>query len=64
MQGNDTIKMASSILDYIFRELAISYLGRNDLAHVQPDAIPGNDMPQGGPAGGEGPRPSASSRRA
>jgi ribonucleoside-diphosphate reductase alpha chain len=34
--GNDTIKMATSLLDYIFRELAISYLGRNDLAHVQP----------------------------
>jgi ribonucleoside-diphosphate reductase alpha chain len=31
--------MASSILDYIFRELAISYLGRNDLAHVQPDDV-------------------------
>ncbi len=39
VQGNDTIKMASSILDYIFRELAISYLGRNDLAHVQPDDV-------------------------
>jgi ribonucleoside-diphosphate reductase alpha chain len=36
VEGNDTIKMASSILDYIFRELAISYLGRNDLAHVEP----------------------------
>jgi ribonucleoside-diphosphate reductase alpha chain len=32
--GNDAIKMATSILDYIFRELAISYLGRTDLAHV------------------------------
>jgi ribonucleoside-diphosphate reductase alpha chain len=34
VQGNDTIKNATSILDYIFRELAVSYLGRNDLAHV------------------------------
>jgi ribonucleoside-diphosphate reductase alpha chain len=34
--GNDTIKMATSILDYIFRELAISYLGRTDLAHAEP----------------------------
>ena len=34
VQGNDAIKSATSILDYIFRELAISYLGRNDLAHV------------------------------
>jgi ribonucleoside-diphosphate reductase alpha chain len=36
VEGNDTIKMATSIIDYLFRELAISYLGRNDLAHVQP----------------------------
>jgi ribonucleoside-diphosphate reductase alpha chain len=34
VQGNDAIKNATSILDYVFRELAISYLGRNDLAHV------------------------------
>ncbi len=34
VQGNDAIKSASSILDYIFRELAVSYLGRHDLAHV------------------------------
>jgi ribonucleoside-diphosphate reductase alpha chain len=39
VEGNDAIKMASSVLDYIFRELAISYLGRNDLAHVQPGDI-------------------------
>lgn len=36
VSGNDTIKMATSILDYIFRELAISYLGRTDLAHAEP----------------------------
>ena len=36
VEGNDAIKMSTSILDYIFRELAISYLGRNDLAHVEP----------------------------
>jgi ribonucleoside-diphosphate reductase alpha chain len=41
VEGNDTIKMSTSILDYIFRELAISYLGRDDLAHVQPaDLLP------------------------
>ncbi|MBV9860337.1 MAG: vitamin B12-dependent ribonucleotide reductase [Alphaproteobacteria bacterium] len=41
VEGNETIKMATSILDYIFRELAISYLGRGDLAHVQPsDLLP------------------------
>ncbi|WP_299935167.1 vitamin B12-dependent ribonucleotide reductase [uncultured Nitratireductor sp.] len=32
--GNDAIKNATSILDYVFRELAVSYLGRSDLAHV------------------------------
>ena len=37
VQGNDQIKNATSILDYIFRELAISYLGRADLAHVHPE---------------------------
>ena len=37
VQGNDAIKNATSILDYVFRELAVSYLSRNDLAHVQPD---------------------------
>jgi ribonucleoside-diphosphate reductase alpha chain len=39
VQGNDAIKNATSVLDYVFRELAISYLGRADLAHVSPDAI-------------------------
>lgn len=37
--GNDHVKMATSILDYIFRELAINYLGRYDLAHVQPSDL-------------------------
>ena len=39
IDGNDRILSASSILDYIFRELAISYLGREDLAHT-PSLIP------------------------
>lgn len=39
VMGNDAIKNATSILDYIFRELAVSYLGRNDLAHVPPEAL-------------------------
>ncbi|MBN2751352.1 MAG: vitamin B12-dependent ribonucleotide reductase [Rhodospirillaceae bacterium] len=39
VEGNDAIKMATSILDYLFRELAISYLGRNDLAHVSPEDL-------------------------
>jgi ribonucleoside-diphosphate reductase alpha chain len=41
VEGNEVIKMATSILDYIFRELAISYLGRSDLAHAGPaDLLP------------------------
>jgi ribonucleoside-diphosphate reductase alpha chain len=36
VQGNDTIKYATSILDYVFRELAVSYMERFDLAHVDP----------------------------
>jgi len=39
VEGNEAIKMSTSILDYIFRELAISYLDRTDLAHVQPDDL-------------------------
>jgi ribonucleoside-diphosphate reductase alpha chain len=39
VQGNDAIKNATSILDYVFRELAISYLGRTDLAHIDPSDI-------------------------
>lgn len=36
VQGNDSIKYATSILDYVFRELAVSYISRFDLAHVDP----------------------------
>src|SRR3954464_6566311 len=36
VQGNEAIKYATSMLDYIFRELAVSYLDRFDLAHVNP----------------------------
>ncbi|HEY9550038.1 MAG TPA: vitamin B12-dependent ribonucleotide reductase [Kiloniellaceae bacterium] len=39
VQGNDAIKMATSVIDYIFRELAISYLDRHDLAHVQKEDL-------------------------
>lgn len=37
--GNDKIKMATSVIDYIFRELAVTYLGRNDLSHVAPEEV-------------------------
>jgi ribonucleoside-diphosphate reductase alpha chain len=48
VQGNDAIKNATSVLDYIFRELAISYLDRHDLAHVNPDDISATGI---GPSG-------------
>ncbi len=42
--GNPHIKMATSIIDYIFRELAVTYLGRYDLAHVEPESLRGDAM--------------------
>ncbi|MGB8275621.1 MAG: vitamin B12-dependent ribonucleotide reductase, partial [Alphaproteobacteria bacterium] len=54
VEGNDAIKMATSVIDYIFRELAVSYLGRKDLAHVEPsDLLPdsvGRGRNEGKPA--------------
>ncbi len=48
VEGNDAIRMSTSVLDYIFRELAISYLNREDLAHaniedLRPDALGAGD---------------------
>jgi ribonucleoside-diphosphate reductase alpha chain len=48
--GNDSIKNATSVLDYIFREMAVSYLGRHDLAHVQPSSD--TDLGDGNTDGG------------
>ncbi len=53
VQGNDSIKNATSILDYIFRELAVSYLDRTDLAHVKPKGTSFDDL---GAGEGEGQR--------
>jgi ribonucleoside-diphosphate reductase alpha chain len=39
VMGNQRIKMATSIIDYMFRELAINYLGRDDLAHVSEEDL-------------------------
>ncbi len=47
VQGNDSIKQATSILDYVFRELAVSYLDRTDLAHVQPTGASFDDLGRG-----------------
>ena len=53
--GNDTIKMATSILDYVFRELAISYMGRYDLAHVDPSDMDGGALGKGENEGKQAP---------
>ncbi|MBT5002858.1 MAG: vitamin B12-dependent ribonucleotide reductase, partial [Tateyamaria sp.] len=47
VQGNDSIKNATSILDYVFRELAVSYLDRTDLAHVKPEGASFDDLGKG-----------------
>jgi ribonucleoside-diphosphate reductase alpha chain len=43
--GNEKIKMATSVIDYIFRELAVTYMGRTDLAHVEPEEIKSKASP-------------------
>ncbi|HTQ11168.1 MAG TPA: adenosylcobalamin-dependent ribonucleoside-diphosphate reductase, partial [Fimbriimonadaceae bacterium] len=40
--GHDNIKMSTSVIDYIFRELALSYLGRTDLVQVKPEDLRGD----------------------
>ncbi|MDB5493396.1 MAG: ribonucleotide reductase-related protein, partial [Phenylobacterium sp.] len=45
--GNDTVKSATSILDYIFRELGISYLGRDDLASADPGELNADGLGHG-----------------
>ncbi len=45
--GNDSIRSATSILDYIFRELAVSYLDRQDLANADPDELHADGLGRG-----------------
>jgi ribonucleoside-diphosphate reductase alpha chain len=47
VSGNPHIKMTTSLIDYIFRELAITYLGRHDLAHVSPEDLRGDALNRG-----------------
>ncbi|MFT5182184.1 MAG: ribonucleoside-diphosphate reductase alpha chain [Alphaproteobacteria bacterium] len=58
VEGNDAIKMASSILDYVFREVAISYMGRHDLAHVEIEDLEPDTMGRGTSDDGLRPTPS------
>jgi ribonucleoside-diphosphate reductase alpha chain len=55
VMGNEAIKNATSILDYIFRELAISYLARHDLAHVVPEDLGATTIGRGVEAEKPGP---------
>ena len=45
--GNDSIRSATSILDYIFRELGVSYLGRDDLANADPGEFNADGLGRG-----------------
>ncbi len=45
--GNDSIRSATSILDYAFRELGVSYLGRADLANLDPDELNADGLGRG-----------------
>ena len=58
--GNDSIRSATSILDYIFRELAVSYLDRQDLANADPDELHADGLGLGlGDSAGMEPPPAA-----
>jgi ribonucleoside-diphosphate reductase alpha chain len=45
--GNDSVKSATSILDYVFRELGVSYLGRDDLANADPGELNADGLGRG-----------------
>ncbi|MBN8535303.1 MAG: vitamin B12-dependent ribonucleotide reductase [Rhizobiales bacterium] len=62
VQGNDAIKNATSILDYVFRELAVSYLGREDLAHVTPEDLGATTIGRGHEAEGLPDEPAPATR--
>ncbi|WP_141679176.1 hypothetical protein, partial [Acinetobacter baumannii] len=51
VQGHDRIKNATSRIDYIFRDLARNYLGRDDLAHVHPPTSIHTELGQGSSEG-------------
>jgi ribonucleoside-diphosphate reductase alpha chain len=50
VMGHDNIKMSTSVIDYIFRELALSYLGRTDLVQVKPEDLSGDTVGRPGQA--------------
>ena len=58
-RGHDNIKMATSVIDYIFRDLGLSYLGRTDLVQVKPEELYAGVTTQGEPEGEPAPAPEA-----
>jgi ribonucleoside-diphosphate reductase alpha chain len=60
--GNDTVKSATSILDYLFRELGVSYLGRHDLSNVDPGELNADGLGRAGADGVEPDAPQPASR--
>ena len=62
--GNDRIQMATSIIDYVFRELAVSYLGRDDLAHVGPVDLSSTSTAEVAPTTGGQVAPATGGQRA
>jgi ribonucleoside-diphosphate reductase alpha chain len=51
VRGHDRLKSATSLIDFIFRDLAINYLGREDLAHVHPEVNSLTDIGRGSAEG-------------
>jgi ribonucleoside-diphosphate reductase alpha chain len=59
VEGNEAIRSATSILDYVFRELGVSYLGRGDLASVDPMALNADGLGRGKADGAGEPQPAS-----
>ncbi len=57
VSGHDHIKMTTSVLDFIFRDLALAYLGRTDLVQVKPDDLIATSMNRNGSAAPREQRP-------
>jgi ribonucleoside-diphosphate reductase alpha chain len=57
--GNDSVRSATSILDYLFRELGVSYLARNDLANADPDELNADGLGDGKQDDEDGPQPAS-----
>ena len=44
VQGHESVKLCTSVIDYVFRDLAINYLGRSDLGQVEPEDLKGDTV--------------------